>query len=162
MLSLSKLANNKTELNPRPNNVSAIVRHACRLYQHQAKSKQIQFGADIPSGDVWGVVDSARVQQVLINLLSNAFKFTAATGNITISLAVTALPSAQQLVTISVKDTVRFAIFCAVGSRDDMRSLSCVATCQGVGLSPEEMDRLFDRFSQANRRVTTEYGGSGT
>jgi len=75
--------------------------------------------------------DRARVRQVVLNLLSNANKFTPATGCITIE--VEALPTDMR---IRVIDT-------------------------GIGIAPEDMDKVFQEFRQIDSSLTREYGGTG-
>jgi PAS domain S-box-containing protein len=77
--------------------------------------------------------DLTKVRQMLLNLLSNACKFTK-DGTITLTLAREGPPGDE--VVLSVADT-------------------------GVGMTPEQMDRLFEAFSQAEASTTSKYGGTG-
>jgi signal transduction histidine kinase len=77
--------------------------------------------------------DLTKVRQMLLNLLSNACKFTT-DGTITLTLA-RERPAGEEVV-LSVADT-------------------------GVGMTPEQMDRLFEAFSQAEASTTSKYGGTG-
>lgn len=79
--------------------------------------------------------DELRLTQILNNLISNAVKFTEA-----------------GYVSIAVTRTVQF---------DDEVELFCVVSDTGIGISPEEKDRLFQSFSQADASVTRKYGGTG-
>jgi CheY-like chemotaxis protein len=83
------------------------------------------------SGDVVTVADGERLQQVVWNLLSNAVKFTPRGGRVT----VTAQRQASQL-SIEVRDT-------------------------GVGIPPEFLPHVFERFTQADSSTTRRYGGLG-
>jgi signal transduction histidine kinase len=82
--------------------------------------------------------DSIRLQQILLNLLSNAAKFTQ--GGC-IQLEVTLDPEAPDG---SQRESLRFAV------RDT-----------GIGMTPEQMDRLFQPFAQADSSTTRQYGGTG-
>lgn len=85
-------------------------------------------------GDLEMKSDSGKIKQSLLNLLSNAAKFT---KNGTIELNVTQKNiSGDNWVEFSVKDT-------------------------GIGIEPEQMGRLFQEFSQANERITQDFGGTG-
>jgi PAS domain S-box-containing protein len=81
--------------------------------------------------------DLTKVRQILLNLLSNASKFTER-GIITLEVAREAplTEDGPQLVSFGVSDT-------------------------GIGMSPEQMDRLFEAFSQAEASTTSKYGGTG-
>ena len=78
--------------------------------------------------------DKMRFKQVLYNLLSNANKFTKS-GNIEINVK-SILQQDQEYLSIEVKDT-------------------------GIGMSPEQMNRVFDAFTQADPSISKEYGGTG-
>ncbi|WAH38278.1 ATP-binding response regulator [Alicyclobacillus dauci] len=79
-------------------------------------------------------VDLTKIQQILLNLLSNASKFTT---NGTVSLHVGMEPQAVgALLTFSVRDT-------------------------GIGMEPEQLEKIFDAFSQADASTTRKYGGTG-
>src|SRR5690349_15648625 len=77
-------------------------------------------------------VDKTRLLQIILNLISNAIKFTPHDGRITIRVSVVNNSSIR----IQVEDT-------------------------GIGMTKEELEILFKRYIQANRRIATEYGGSG-
>ena len=78
--------------------------------------------------------DPIRLRQVILNLLSNACKFTK-DGAVDVTVRHTEIPG-REGITISVKDS-------------------------GIGIAPEQIDRLFEPFSQADTSTTAEYGGTG-
>jgi signal transduction histidine kinase len=78
--------------------------------------------------------DPIRLRQVILNLLSNACKFTK-DGAVDVTVRHTEMPG-REGITISVKDS-------------------------GIGIAPEQIDRLFEPFSQADTSTTAEYGGTG-
>jgi len=78
--------------------------------------------------------DSTRTRQILLNLLSNASKFTEE-GTITLSVERTKGPAGDELV-FQVRDT-------------------------GVGMTPEQLERVFEAFTQADKSTTQKYGGTG-
>jgi len=83
--------------------------------------------------DMW-IGDSVRVGQVMLNLISNALKFTAQ-GKLTLSLSLQQQASSDSIV-IEVADT-------------------------GIGMDKNAIDKLFSRFSQADSSITRKYGGTG-
>jgi PAS domain S-box-containing protein len=85
--------------------------------------------------EIWVKGDALRIKQILINLLSNAIKFTEK-GAIDITLVVLEKTIELIRIQITVKDT-------------------------GKGLTPDEKNRLFGRFIQANHNIESQYGGSG-
>jgi signal transduction histidine kinase/ActR/RegA family two-component response regulator len=100
--------------------------------QATAKGLTMTVAAEGPSELLFG--DEGRLRQVLINFLSNAIKFTGA-GEIAVSLRQTRIGESRQL---------RIAV-----------------TDAGIGIAPEQISLIFDRFSQADASVSRRYGGSG-
>ncbi|MCX7356526.1 MAG: ATP-binding protein [Alphaproteobacteria bacterium] len=114
------------------------IRSVVGLMQSAATEKGLELRTQIAfNRDARFVGDALRIRQILVNLISNAVKFTD-TGSVTISANVIGSTTAGSLdeVTISVTDT-------------------------GIGIAPDMVDRLFQRFEQADRSATRRYGGSG-
>jgi len=115
-----------------PFELRGCVASALELVRHRAGEKKVSLvvaiAEDVPHA-VKG--DSTRLRQVLLNLLSNALKFTE-TGEVRLS------------VDRGAGDELHFAV------KDS-----------GIGLSPEGMARLFKSFSQAEASTTRQYGGTG-
>ncbi len=109
-----------------------VAREAVAIVAHSADARglRLHVGADEVPSHVWG--DPTRVRQILLNLLSNAAKFTHE-GSITIGVGYDA--AAQ---------TLRFAV------RDT-----------GIGIAPDKVATLFGAFTQADASTTRRYGGTG-
>jgi CheY-like chemotaxis protein len=104
------------------------------LVSTQAAEKGLQLGTAIASALPPAVmVDGARLRQVLLNLLSNAIKFTEA-GGVAVTVGYDATDGGQLKVSV---------------------------TDSGVGVAPEQLHRLFQRFSQADGSISRQYGGTG-
>jgi CheY-like chemotaxis protein/anti-sigma regulatory factor (Ser/Thr protein kinase) len=108
---------------------------AAHIFKSQLAQKNINLILNLPEDDCHVLGDIARLNQVIINLLSNAIKFTHQ-GNITINLSLIPITDTQTELTIAVTDT-------------------------GIGMTPEEVSKLFNRFSQASAGTALKYGGSG-
>jgi PAS domain S-box-containing protein len=134
VLDFSKLEAGHIELDPHPFDPIAFVNETVDLVANQAVVKglslDIALDADLPP---MVFADSARLRQVLLNLLGNAIKFTVA-GGITVD--------------------VRYDGF--VGGR-----LALAVTDTGMGVPADRRDRLFQRFSQVDGSVSRRHGGSG-
>ncbi|MEO5345188.1 MAG: ATP-binding protein [Magnetococcus sp. YQC-9] len=138
ILDFSKIEAGKLDLELRPFTLSEVIGHMNDLFAEQAAEKKIQLELNNPSaypGPLLG--DSLRLEQVLLNLIGNAIKFTDAGGG-RVTLTVTTLQVTPKRVELE------FAI------------------CDtGVGIDPTLRDHLFDAFTQADSSTTRRYGGSG-
>jgi two-component system, sensor histidine kinase and response regulator len=104
----------------------------------RAHQKGIELAGDIPIGlpDVL-VGDQTRIQQVLINLVGNAIKFTER-GEVVVR--VSSEPEAEE---------------------NDVLALHVAVTDTGIGISPAQQESIFDAFTQADSSITRRFGGTG-
>jgi signal transduction histidine kinase/CheY-like chemotaxis protein len=113
-----------------------IARSVESMFTHKAHEKGVSFAVSAEEGaDVWCLGDPTRVRQVLCNLVSNAVKFTEQ-GAVGVTLRAVPLDNGEREVRFDVVDT-------------------------GVGLSPSAVERLFNRFVQADLSTTRRFGGTG-
>jgi PAS domain S-box-containing protein len=136
VLNLSKLEAGKVELNLIDFDLIQLVRGAVRMLETQANQKQICLNLKLPSSCLRVKGDPNRLTQVLLNLVSNALKFTLEKGDVIVSLLVLEETPAYTEFQFRVKDT-------------------------GIGMSEAEQNKLFDRFVQASPKISMDYGGSG-
>ncbi len=137
ILDFSKIESGRLELEDKPFSLIRCVEDATQLLASQAAEKDIELVCeiqplvpDLVSGDV------TRVRQILLNLVSNAVKFTAV-GEVVVTASVrTATGTDQVLVEFAVRDT-------------------------GPGIPAARFDRLFRSFSQVDASTTRQFGGSG-
>jgi len=140
ILDFSKIEAGKLELEIVSFRLEDIVSNSLSLLRHRVLDKRLELLLDIKnsnltgdSGVFWG--DPLRLEQVLNNLLSNAVKFTDK-GYIQLSIEETGRSSTVSDLQFHVKDT-------------------------GIGMTPEQIGRLFQEFSQADESTTRRYGGTG-
>jgi two-component system sensor histidine kinase/response regulator len=116
--------------------VRAVLDNIAKQVGDKAAAKGLALAFDV-AGDVPEVLagDPLRLGQILINYVSNAVKFTEQ-GQILVSLRVS-------------------------GMNGDSVLLRCEVTDTGVGLTPEQMGRLFRSFEQADASTTRKHGGTG-
>jgi signal transduction histidine kinase len=111
-----------------------LVSGVIALFQQEARTKDIRLGMEVPARLPKIVLDAERIEQVLVNLLGNALKFTPARGSVTV--AVRHLPGTRS-VQVSVRDT-------------------------GIGIAPEARTKIFDEFAQIHEGVKKRHReGSG-
>ena len=137
VLDMAKITSGKLEFNPEPFDVTASVREAMKPLSLQAIEKGISCIMFTPDVDYPPLVgDAHRLNQVLLNLVSNAIKFTPSGGDVRVSCTVTAETEHDLALRFEVKDT-------------------------GVGMGPEVIARIFESFTQAYADTARQFGGTG-
>jgi len=135
VLDLSKLEAYQMSLSRVDFNIRTCFQETLRLLQSQAQEKGLSLvfdASDEVPEQVHG--DDHRVRQILLNLVGNAIKFTES-GEVRVTLKTQTHGDALEL-TFSVTDT-------------------------GIGIPPDKLDHVFERFSQAEAATTRRFGGTG-
>ena len=136
ILDFSKIEANKLEIESKEFALKDILYKLRAIFRKSATDKGIEFycivGKNIPN---LVVSDELRINQILINLLGNAIKFTKE-GVIRVNMEVTKKDEKSATILFNVIDT-------------------------GIGLSQEQIEKLFKPFSQADSTITRRYGGTG-
>lgn len=135
LLDLTRISQGKLELHRDTPTVNAIIEAALATCIADLQHKQLALVREIRDGEREISADSARLTQILWNLLKNAIKFTPAGGTVTVRSRIDGPASAPQLI-LEVADT-------------------------GIGLAPAMIGRLFNAFEQGDRTITQRYGGLG-
>ncbi len=131
LLDFSKLEAGKMQLQTTQTDLVLLLRHIVSAYESLATEKKIKYFFYAEVEELIMQLDQEKVATIIHNLLSNAFKFTPAGGEIILHLKVE-----EPWATITVKDT-------------------------GIGIPAEELDKVFDRFYQVDSSQTREQEGSG-
>jgi signal transduction histidine kinase len=149
ILDLSKVEAGKMELNLAPFRPVDVITRLERLYRARAQDKGIALIVDCGPGlDSLCLGDSHRIIQVLHNLLSNAVKFT---GSGTVRVEARWLSGAGSR-TGPDRTTV---------SRTGQGRLEVVVADSGIGMTADQMARIFEDFVQADGGITRRFGGTG-
>jgi PAS domain S-box-containing protein len=135
ILDLARIEAGKMELNFEEVHLAEMVTSVMSTAKGLVKEKSIQLMQKVPADMPTVRGDTMRVRQVLLNLISNASKFTDE-GSITVEATVQAGPNGRPEALISVIDT-------------------------GPGISREDQEKLFKAFSQVDGSATRKSGGSG-
>lgn len=136
ILDFSKIEAGKIEFESLDFDLSDIVDGAMNVVADRAQAKGLEATTIIaPATPLWVRGDPGRLRQVLLNLISNAVKFTLH-GDVSLLVAPTGESDNPGLIRFSVKDT-------------------------GIGVQPEKVLTLFEAFTQADGSTTREYGGTG-
>jgi signal transduction histidine kinase/CheY-like chemotaxis protein len=133
ILDFSKIEAGRLELDTRPFALSALVEETAELLAPRAQAKNIEIASFVDERLPERIVgDAARLRQVLLNLAGNAIKFTEQGG-----VAVIVEPGERE-------NDIRFLV------RDT-----------GIGLAPQDQQRIFRDFEQADGSSTRKFGGTG-
>lgn len=136
ILDFSKIESGKFELSIDAFDLVECVEEACNLFAAKAAEKGIELICDVaPNVPTFIKADSARLRQVLVNLLANAIKFTDS-GEVVCAVELSQLNGLIAELRFSVRDT-------------------------GIGIPPEKFDRVFQPFSQVDPYASRKYGGTG-
>ena len=137
ILDSSKIEAGKMTLEHTPFRLPELLRRVASMFRFATDSKQLYFRLDIaPNVPAAVFGDPVRLNQILVNLVGNAIKFTTAGGvKVRVSVADTT-DAAQPVVRFAVQDS-------------------------GIGIPADKLDAIFEDFSQANTSTTRKFGGTG-
>ncbi|HEX9563430.1 MAG TPA: HAMP domain-containing protein [Gemmatimonadaceae bacterium] len=145
ILDLSKIESGTVTVEAEQILFASLRDSVARTFRHVADSRNLAFSIDIdPSLPPSFSSDPKRLQQILKNLLSNAFKFTAQ-GNVTLSFR-----------HVTSGWTPDHAVL-----RRSHRSVAFVVSDTGIGIAPEKQKLIFEAFQQADAGTSRKYGGTG-
>ncbi|KAF1986048.1 hypothetical protein K402DRAFT_464030 [Aulographum hederae CBS 113979] len=180
VLTLSKLDSKLLLITPIKVRPETIMHDTAKMFEAEAAKSGVQLQVRVEQSvhDLnaeWVLLDPSRVLQVLINLITNAIKFTQSKSDRRVLVRMKGsriIPSSDGDGTIEYiprKLDTRESFLCEDFSdagpiQPDDRTIIYLAFSvedTGVGLSKEEKDKLFLRFSQASPRTHVQYGGSG-
>jgi len=133
VLDLSKIEAGKLELNPQTVQLTALIKEVIGTAGQLAEQNRNRLIVDAQENLGALIVDPMRLRQILLNLLSNACKFTKA-GEV--KLAAREVSNGSSFVEFAVSDT-------------------------GIGMTPEQQAKLFEEFSQADATTAQRFGGTG-
>lgn len=131
LLDISRIVSGKLQFEPEPVDLNAAVESALETVKASAVSRQINLKIELSDTPLIIQGSPVRVQQIIWNLLSNAIKFTESGGRVLVRVE-----SSGGDARLIVEDT-------------------------GVGIAPDFLPRVFDRFRQADPSTTRQHGGLG-
>ena len=131
LLDVSRITTGKIRLRKELVDIATILERACESAAPLVTARRHELQCEYPHGVLWLEADPTRVEQIILNLLTNAAKYTPAGGHIQLS----ALRREDELLII-VKDN-------------------------GVGIAPERLPEMFQLFAQGERSIERSEGGLG-
>jgi signal transduction histidine kinase len=135
LLDLAKIEAGKMTYAFERQDVNALLRKSLTEFEAMARDRDVSLDAGFATQVAQAEVDSARMQQVFANLLSNAIKFSPSGSTVTIRLSADSYVDGRDRIIITFAD-------------------------QGVGIPPDELEKVFDKFVQSSK-TKTGAGGTG-
>ena len=139
LLDTSKIQAESMELEKIPFSIIRVVNETAGMMRVKAQEKRLAFHVDVNDKCVARRLylgDPERLRQILLNLCSNAIKFTE-TGSVTL------------------------AVHCEPHADGSNESIRIDITDTGIGIEPEKIDSVFEKFVQADNSISRRYGGTG-
>ena len=137
VLDMSRLNSGHVELEHRPFDLRLVAKELCTMFEGQASDKSLSFTVETKECDtVYLQGDRMRLNQILVNFVSNALKFTDAGGKVSVTFREMYRNADEVNYMIRVRDT-------------------------GKGMDPRFVSRIFKPFEQEDRTIARRYGGTG-
>jgi signal transduction histidine kinase/CheY-like chemotaxis protein len=134
MLDVTQIESGKMRMNFAPADLQRLVSGVVALFTQEARSREIHLSCVLPARFPTPYLDVERIEQVLVNLVGNALKFTGRGGQVTVSAR-----------HISENDTIEVAV-----------------ADTGIGIAPDDREIIFDEFAQVQRQAARrQREGSG-
>jgi len=145
ILDLSKVEAGKMDVHPETLPLEQVRDYAERTFRPVADERGLEFAIEIADGSPDSLfTDEQRLQQVLKNLLSNAFKFT---EEGTVKLSIGLAPGEARFASRTLTDSERVVAFSVSDT--------------GIGIAPDKVRLIFEAFQQADGTTSRRYGGTG-
>jgi len=134
ILDLSKIESGKMDIEQQPYHIEDLFNMTVTIFRDIANEKNIKFEKNIDESlPKCILIDDTRLKQIIFNLLNNAIKFTPKDGQVTLDVE---YDLSKAILRISVVDT-------------------------GIGIAKENLEKIFEAFSQEDSSTTRRFGGTG-
>jgi signal transduction histidine kinase/ligand-binding sensor domain-containing protein/CheY-like chemotaxis protein len=140
LMDFNKLESSKLKLRVQQGELVKFITEIASVFNDEAERSHIHFGVHSMVGSLEGWFDHDKLEKILVNMISNAFKFTSEHGQIN--------------VVINTREN-------KIGERGKIRCLELAIIDNGIGISPEELPFIFDKFYQARSSAKIANPGTG-
>ena len=164
ILDLSKVEAGRLELLPSEVDLILLLQNSLVMVKEKAMKHGIELRIDFDGIPEYIHIDERKLKQILYNLLSNAFKFTPDGGRVSLKASKVELDSTED---IEKKDIGELkSLLYRIGNNGDTGGdthtyVDISVTDTGIGIKPEDQQRVFERFEQVEESLTKQYQGTG-
>jgi PAS domain S-box-containing protein len=144
ILDIAKIESGTMDLDCTPVSIAYLCQSSLAFIKQQALKKRIQLEIKLPLNLPELLIDERRIRQALINLLNNAVKFTPVGGRITLEVSRQQSPVDSDAGDSPLPNTLRIAVIDT-----------------GIGIAPEDINKLFQPFMQIDSALNRQYQGTG-
>ncbi|MDJ0519313.1 MAG: ATP-binding protein [Trichodesmium sp. MO_231.B1] len=157
ILDFSKIESNKLDFEERPFNLRLCLEECIDLLAIQAVNKKIELAYLIEDNTPSIILgDETRLRQILVNLISNAVKFTAK-GEVLVNVSAQKIPGSENI--INSPDSELLTV--TEDRSSNLYEIKFAVKDTGIGIPRDKMHKLFQPFSQVDSSTTRQYGGTG-
>ena len=149
LLDLSKLEAGGMRLQARPENIVALLNRIAQSFESQAKLKGIAWHFHSEPDEITAYVDKEKIENIFFNLFSNAVKFTPKGGSVNVECRILNAELGSDSGVPKSK----------IGNQKS--EIMVTVSDTGIGIPPDRLDKIFDRFYQVDDSYTRENEGSG-
>ena len=145
ILDLSKVEAGKLAYSPTDVNLKTLLGNSLNMFVEKALKQSIKLELNLNGAPDTISADERKLKQVIYNLVSNAVKFTRGGGRVTVNVSRFQLNENHSLgKSIDIERAILFSV-----------------SDTGIGLKPEDLDRIFDSFEQVENAASRKYQGTG-
>ena len=161
LLDLSKIEAGKAELLPDKYEVASLINDTMMLNMTRLGSKQIEFTLSVDENIPTTLIgDELRIKQILNNLLSNAFKYTQE-GMVNYSVSMETTEHADNADNADNADTIENTDMPDNADKPDSVTLILKVTDTGIGMTVEQLGKLFDKYERFDSNINRSIQGTG-
>ncbi|MFM9960748.1 MAG: PAS domain S-box protein [Planctomycetaceae bacterium] len=162
LLEVSRITTGRVQLRRELVAVSGIVEVAVETARPQIEQRRHELTVTLPPEPIWLHADAARLEQVVVNLLTNAAKYTEEGGHIWLTVAQEEVAPVATFARMWASDQEPH-VLANVATKENVATGECVIRVRdtGVGITAELLPCIFDLFTQAERSLDRSQGGLG-
>ena len=160
LLEVSRITTGRVQLRLEHVDICHIAERAVETVRPLIEQHRHELTVTLPQEPVWMVADAARLEQVLVNLLTNAAKYTKGGGHIWLTVELFSDKATAERLSSDSSSTINSATHIP-GSPECLEEVVIRVRDTGVGISPTLLPHVFDLFTQADRSLDRSQGGLG-